>query len=465
MVPQTKRLPGNRITHRIYLRGTLVLKSPAIVSGGQAVHSDIDILRDFRGNPYIPGSTLAGVLRSLCAHGVSLDQEEEDIVSVFGQSVGRDRISTLSSFIFYDATTAEPISVSFRESVRLGPHKTAVHEAKLDYEVIDCEAAFTFMLEAVIRDGQYLAAQKNIDRMVHGFQDGLVRVGRKTRRGFGILALEDAAYLELDMSKKEDRELWIHFDWRHVTQPWSPSKFNVSLGNRFTTIRVPLRIPHSLLIRTYDTSLKDDDDTTSAEQLTRSDFLPVIPGTSWAGAFRSYTEELRNLEQLNALEIDDLFGRIAKNTGAEALASPLVFEESVIYGGELVRHVRAAIDRFRGGAADGALLTVRPLLNTSGSAHTELTIRVEHRNGNNDYIIGLVLLCIDELARGMITVGGETAIGRGIFTVDGVDPDEEEHLSEQVNHAVRIDGGHLPADAYRQAFIEKIPVWRSVTKA
>lgn len=464
MTPYIKGLPGNRITHRIYLKGTLVLQSPAIVSGGQSVYSDIDVLRDFHGNPYIPGSTLAGILRSLCARCSSLDQEDEEIFSTFGQAVGRDKISTLSAFIFYDATVVgSTASVSLRDSVRLGSNKTAVHEAKLDYEVIDNGAAFAFRLEAVVREGQIQAVKNNIDRIVHGFHDGLVRVGRKTRRGFGILSLENAAYLELDMEKAEERRKWIDFDWNHVANQWSPAKTGVLPYQRYITIRVPLRVSHSLLVRTYDTSHRDDNDPTSAEQLTRPDSSPVIPGTSWAGAFRAYIEELRNHTPLIHLDIGELFGRIDDENGTRALASPILFEESVVHEGEIVPHVRAAIDRIRGGAADGALFTIRPLLNTSGTAHTELTIRIEHRESKNDFLVGLMLLCIDELARGMIAVGGETAVGRGMFTVDGVHADEDERLSEQVNAAVRIEGSNKSAAAYRRALLEYIQTWRSET--
>jgi hypothetical protein len=302
----------------------------------------------------------------------------------------------------------------------------------------------------------------------------------KTRRGFGKIHLKDVRYLKLDMSK-ETLDSWINFNWDQVKNVYT-TKEKFDRGDKYTTITVALNIPYTLLIRSYLIHHDGEKPRTTAEQLTRigADGLnkeDVIPGTSWAGAFRAHIEDLYRQEILPGLEIDNVFGCIGtKDNSKRSQASAICFEESIVKDGKRVKQVRTAIDRFLGGASKGALYANCPLLNTDGKASTELIIRVLNKSGENDYIVGLMLLCIDELARGMLSVGGETAIGRGIFTVKGVSPDENEKISELVNKNILITGnigntvdnedtgntgnvGDIPgktAAYYRKALVEKI---------
>jgi hypothetical protein len=70
--------------------------------------------------------------------------------------------------------------------------------------------------------------------------------------------------------------------------------------------------------------------------------------------------------------------------------------------------VRVKIDRFTGGASNGALFTARPWFGG------ETTLKILCPKGKPKYE-ELLNISIKALKRGMLTVGGETSIGRGVF--------------------------------------------------
>ena len=70
---------------------------------------------------------------------------------------------------------------------------------------------------------------------------------------------------------------------------------------------------------------------------------------------------------------------------------------------------RVSIDRFTGGALDGALFTQQPIFH---SADGGIRIRLQLRQPQN-HEIGLLLLLLKDLWTGDLTLGGERSVGRG----------------------------------------------------
>lgn len=80
--------------------------------------------------------------------------------------------------------------------------------------------------------------------------------------------------------------------------------------------------------------------------------------------------------------------------------------------------VRNSIDRFTGGAAKGALFS--EMLWAGGKA--ELEIRWSERElkeTEHQVLCGLLLWAAYGLNNGLLAVGGETGVGRGIFQEEG----------------------------------------------
>jgi hypothetical protein len=113
---------------------------------------------------------------------------------------------------------------------------------------------------------------------------------------------------------------------------------------------------------------------------------------------------------------------------------------SKLEGGKYFTATRVKIDRFTGGASDGALFTERPY------AGGTTTLMMEYPK-DDKAIEELFSLAIDAMDKGLLTVGGETAVGRGVFRLDkdkgGVKKDgvTEVHLDEPRTELAKKIGG------------------------
>jgi len=207
---------NNKIIKRIYVKGILRFLSPLLLGSGGDENSDIDLLRDWEGRPFIPGSALAGVLRHYL--GEILDSKDIDIVEeMFGRRPQKKQDSTQSLIYFYDAEIKNQPQIQIRDGVEIDNlTKTAKEKRKYDYEVLEAGNAFEFRTELIIRE-EHNASLKKMENLLYlmldALKNGKIRIGGKTRRGFGKVKLEDIKLLILDMSEPGDRNKWIDFNW------------------------------------------------------------------------------------------------------------------------------------------------------------------------------------------------------------------------------------------------------------
>ncbi|HNV06720.1 MAG TPA: RAMP superfamily CRISPR-associated protein, partial [Petrotogaceae bacterium] len=230
----------------------------------------------------------------------------------------------------------------------------------------------------------------------------------KTSRGFGKIKAKTApTIIVLDMSKKQDIETWINFDWNTFTSNTKLDNLGTAVQHeQYITIQTELLIEKTLMIRSY---AQDPNEESDYRHITEEG-KGIIPGTSWAGAFRHHIAKL--LLDLNATDyekiIEELFGYVDEKTKT-ARRSSIIFEESKITQAKSLYMTRVKIDRFTSGAYDSALFNEIP--NIGGE--TKLTIKV--RKDKEKYI-GLIIMAIQDLKSGIMSLGGETSIGRGTFT-------------------------------------------------
>lgn len=145
------------------------------------------------------------------------------------------------------------------------------------------------------------------------------------------------------------------------------------------------------------------------EQLTCAD-KPVIPGSSWNGAIRACAKELlqefvpkKQAERF----IKYWFGKVDEKN---AWQSDVVIAESVIQGGQDRIMTRNKMNRFDASTQSGALYTEK----THYFGTTVLEFMVKKQLGC-EAMLGLLQLVTEEICRGQVAIGGQTAVGRGIF--------------------------------------------------
>ena len=402
----------NKIIRKDFYRITFKLKSPLALSSGENNYTDKDVIRDSRDKPYIPASSIAGVCRSALS-----ELKKSDIDYYLGyvekateENKGESR-SEESRLIFYDALlSSEDSIISVRDSVALDQYKTAKKGAKFDMEVVEPGVKFTSYIEyskyeddksdgTIVSDILGLLASKQLS------------FGAKTMRGYGEIEEVSIKKASFDLSSGSGQRDYINFNM-YERELWEPvDKFKII--NVYKTLTLGLTLDGAISVRKYSTrpSTMKNHPEPDYEQLTLHDNTPVIPGTSWAGAFRHRMKELGLMDK----EINHLFGWVRKK---DSLKSVIRFSESQMSSSKEKILSRNAIDRFSGGTADGALFTER----TWYGGETNLVITAAKSLSERE--INALSAAISDLHYGYLMVGGLTSIGRGRFKVKTINGTE-----------------------------------------
>ncbi len=407
---------------KIYYLLQLRQESPLRLSTGEGETSDNDLMKDGRGYPYIPGSSLTGVLRSL------LPKEKGDVL--FGRLTPGDRPDVPSQVIVSDAVLHIKNDSAFVISVRDGvgiDEQTGVAKdtAKYDFEVVECNEPYYAVLEATdceaLMDELFSAMAAN---------DGL-RLGGRTTRGYGRMKTEIRRQRFTFPKDLQDWMKWNAF----APAAWEKSEPYTAPESReqeMTVWNVDFRIDGNFTVRSFsvDANTPEDVDYTFMKTVKLGDGKEhaVIPGTSWAGVFRHHMLDL--LDEVGGTKaqkdaVNQLFG-VPENQQKESIRrSEILFSESMIEGGTAAQQLRIAVDRFTMIPRDGALF--KQIVCYGG--HGKLRIVFPART--DALLQQLLNVCLLDLHHGLLHIGGEGSVGRGLmkitgFTVNG--RDETGHL-------------------------------------
>ena len=419
----------------ILFKGVLKAQSPFMIGSGVDMNTDSDVILDPAGFPFIPGTTLAGV----CRH--YLGEKGVHVSNLFGDQT--EEIDEKSKIIFYDSYTipVDPASSDpakfpvrrTRDAVQL-KDRVAVPESKFNYEIVESGAAFQVRIQL---DADNFDIFKQI---VCGVNTGDIRIGSKTTRGYGAFVFENPMALQLDCSKKEDLEKFIHLDsnWSIIDLEAKKEsntrleKFEYQEPNGMTqesekekekalfeTITVNLELKSFLFLRDYATTAKDEnnDKFVDAQTLLNAREKPVIPGTAWAGVFRAACTRILAKIGGDLAIINNSFGYVDKRSNTKQ-KSKIIFTESVVEENyTFINRTRTAIDRVSGSALQtGALFTGRIACRSDNAAcKLILEIKIQRNCPEFELVKSLIHTCIADLKSGYLAVGGDAAIGAGIF--------------------------------------------------
>lgn len=374
---------------RTYYKIIMKLKSPLALGSGLCDSTDSDVLLDSRKVPFIPATSIAGVIRH------SLDSQTAD--RFFG-SIGKDEHT--SAALIYDAVCIEKNTVTIRDSVKL-ENKVAADMCKFDFEAVETGAEFVGYIELVD------CSENDEDIILEAIEKinfGLLRFGHKTSRGYGIIEITKCFKLTFT-----DIDKWLDFDmfddecWNAAEKKELKADFDISKITLF------LKQRGAVSIRNYVTTPSNRNDTApDYEQLSLRNGTPVIPGTSWAGAFRERFSEFTDKETEK-----NLFGFIEENKkNAVNKKSAIYFDESILSNAETKIITRNSIDRYTCGTADGALYTEKTVYN----GNTVLDIIITEKQSQEVY--SALIAVIADLDNGFLSVGGLSSVGRGLFCVE-----------------------------------------------
>lgn len=399
---------SNKVKEKIVFAAQVTVSSPLCVSNGEGEYTDCDVMRDYTGKPFVPGSSLAGAMRGYVSQ-IKADTE------LFGIDGKESRMSPLrvSDLLFTD------VKVGTRDGVKL-ENKLAVDKSKYDMEVLETAGGYLF-LELTVREHDF--AKKggwlnSLYKVFSAIEVGDICFGGNKTRGFGRIHIEKLFSKVFDASNLEE---WLEYkkEIETLTELKKELWFQPQKDELFQVFRVPLKLTGGISIRKYSTKPGEPD----YEHITYNG-TPIVPGTSWNGAIRQQCQNL--LKQMGhkkpARAIQDWFGFVEES---DACQSQVVISESEISGGEALVLTRNKINRFDASTVEEALYTEK----SHFEGTTELVIKIRKTAPDFLAICGLVLLVIKDIENGYLAIGGQTAVGRGIFH-GNTSKDGEGYISE-----------------------------------
>lgn len=465
--------------------------SPLHIGGGEKDYIlDDPVDRDIFGFWRIPGTSLAGLLRSECLKYFDLITTE----SLFGSSNGKDSSLVWCSdanLLDYDyesnlLTAYQKQNLGSEQArqikIQMGPYirdhvrislTTGVAEdaAKFDEEIVPLGTRFAFELKFVDgKDKQESAAPDLVNAFLYLcslLKQGKISFGGSLVNGFGRIKCVYCEVREFNLKEISGLESWLNLkkgikfnqnagvviDLDKLTFN-NPQK-NITEGISFD-FSLPLKTDGPLLpggtevINTPTVADQNNDygadmvclKTPKISYKNQSvSFVYTLSGSSLRGAIRHRCYDIAEIkygkDEANKI-IDSVFG-FASNQSDGQEANKTLGASGKIYCSEIyftnaktkrVQHV--AIDRFTGGAIKGALFDEAPLWGSS--LKLKVRIRGVDLSPKETDVLNHALL---DLMMGRLPLGGGTNRGNGIVYLEG--DSQENSITENLQNISLTD--------------------------
>ncbi len=392
---------------RLLLQGTIELLSPAIIGCGESNRSDLDIILDDRGKPFIPATSFIGMLKHFITQ--YHDDNEAKTEAFWGYIIEKKGMQSAIGCSDLLCVDLSP-KISLRDGIKIS-NKTGIVKKgdKFDYEVVESGTKFCLSVDVVFTG----ETREFCERMIATIQDilktGDMHIGAKSNSGFGKIRLKDEKICLFDFSQKNDVLRWLGRDF---SKPCNLDHIErIPLATEEFVINGSFELKNSLLVRSYpsDPEMPDSVHIHSAGK-------PVLPGPSLKGAIRSRAERIVNTLEGDPQKgkadevINDLFGYVNKDTKKKG---KIGIDEVVLPKFIAELQTRIKIDRFTGGTVESALFEPMPLFSNLNEKIHNVTITIRNCK---EYEAGLMLLVLKDLWTGDLAVGGEKGVGRGVFS-------------------------------------------------
>mgnify|MGYP001009541517 FL=1 len=455
----------NTYKYRLLSRINLEALSPLVIgSGNKNIKTDTVVAKDVNELPYIPATTLAGLIRH------SLPEEEQRRWMGYQtkeESYGSQLILSEAKILSEDGKPIDGLSnkedavkllcyqLPIRQHVRINHQGVAEKNGKFDEEIVPKGMRFCFEMELMSEEDD----NEIMDKILSTIQSNGFRIGSGSRSGFGQISIVSILHKKLDLSTPEDLKLYLsksssleniwkgfepytpavntntdYISYELTLQPTDFMFFGAGFGNEcsdMTFVREPV-------------IQWDNDDRAS---IIEKEKVVLIPGSSVKGALAHRTayhynklkgcfadgksaEELQEHvgKQNDAVKL--LFGSEGDKRGKDKKRGNILISDVIqIQTKELEKKVlnHVKIDRFTGGAVTGALFSEEVLYAPKVSftleilldkaAITELKENKEDKENNVDKNKALEAFetALTDLCKGYLPLGGGVNRGNGTF--------------------------------------------------
>jgi len=396
---------------RYVFRATIQFSTPFLIGAGRNNDvADTVFVSDVNGLPTIPGSSLAGVVRSLFRETFRSEEDEREL---FGYQKGRDgsgsRLSVSWGVIhdsknrpvegiidpdrLLDPVLARAQNPTLRDHVRLNHRGASDAEGrgKFDEQAVCAGHRFSFEME-MIGDHSH---ERLWQQLLHLLAQPGLRIGSRTRRGYGAFRFVHLASRVFDLTVRDDFDAYKSHPVSLATTSAALRNCDLPANPREDDLTLELEpLGHWMIGGGYDiygdadmAPFRDCAITWQGDEATVCDDIIVIPATSIKGALAhrvafhynaltgifadAETTEDSNLDNVigaNNLAVRELFGYCKDSeadSGDQGQRGRIIIDDIYLASAgnkenaQQIHHV--GIDRFTGGARDQVLFSERPL--------------------------------------------------------------------------------------------------------
>lgn len=440
--------------HRFLARFVIEAKTPlAVGSGEKDITTDALVATDVNGLPYIPGTAIAGVVRSMIG--------EESAKTFFGYQVpGESKKGKGSEIIFteakilnskgevvdglnIDAIDKDPLlkeckELPIRQHARISEKGVTEKGGKFDEQVVFAGTRFCFELEMVSDGNNY----SDFESVLSQVNNKTFRIGSGTRCGFGEIEVVEMQRAKLDLSEPNELELYLDKS-SNLSEDWNGWQRDENieketLSTDWQEYKLSLQ-PEDFFL--FGSGFGDEDVDMTPVKARKvvwedgvgrlSDKMVLIPATSVKGALSHrvafHWNKLNGYYAGNPeakvgkdnFAVKTLFGSEGEKDGEGQLRGNVIFSDIIekrSVEDKILNHV--AIDRFTGGAMDGALFSEKTTYVTEKEKLFEMTllVRKEALDKKDKKVEQALEAALQDICKGMLPLGGGVNRGNGIFT-------------------------------------------------
>ncbi len=422
--------------YRFIARVVLEAKTPLVIgSGNKDIYTDATIAKDVNGLPYIPGTSIAGVVR----HALGLTDKEDNLFGyqkgengrgseiIFSEAkmIGVDGIAVdgLQNLTgdFYEAFKSLPV----RQHVRITDKGVAANHGKFDEEIVYKGTRFCFEIEVVTENDD----RKNFDEVLNAICSSDFRIGSGSRKGFGKMAIVECKYNEYDLGDNDQLSKYLAHT-SDLSQPFEGTEYKGE--DQSSSIKYELALkPEDFMMFGAGFGDNDVDLVPVKEKVVDYDKKKVvetnvlIPASSIKGALAHRVafhynklngwfigNDNAKVENENRA-VKELFGYVLKNDKEKARGNVLFEDiiENKAVSEKIFNHV--SIDRFTGGAIDGALFSEKATYAQGQSFTTTITLL--KKDFEDTKILEAFESALKDIVKGILPLGGATNKGYGCF--------------------------------------------------
>lgn len=439
--------------YRFMARIVIEAKTPLnIGSGNKGIKSDSLVLRDINGLPFIPGTTIAGLLR------LTLGSDEEKYMG--SQEMGSPLIITDGKMLDDEGRvldgilSQEKLNSSFlanfrqlpiRQHAKISHRGTTLKGGKFDEEIVMKGTRFCFEMEMLSNNNE----DGKFKELLNTLNSDTFRIGSGSRSGFGEIEVvgKQCQYKTIDLTNEIQRD-WYLKKSSSLRVEWTDAE-TITLEKPstkdWTTYTLELNPVDFMLFGSGIGNDKADmtyvresfvDWSTKPATVKDRERVILIPASSVKGALSHrlafhynkikgiFADTLKEGEKIDDFvgknneavkavfgsEGDkDANGKIRNKKRGNVLISDIIQEAPVV--SKVLNHV--SIDRFTGGAIDGALFNEETLY--AKGLSFELKLMVSDNAFDDKDVKEAFENTLKDLCSCMLPLGGGVNRGNGCF--------------------------------------------------